>query len=108
MRVKDIAGGGIKTLTENIGIENEVSSVYCCDLLSLVMGRAPSKCAWFTVMANVNIVAVAQLAGISCIVIAEGIKPDEITLQKACENEIPIFATDLPVFEAALQINNLL
>ena len=45
------------------GGEREVAGgVYCCDLLSIVMGRAPADCAWVTVMGNLNSIAVAVMA----------------------------------------------
>ncbi len=37
----------------------EISTVFCCDLLSIAMGRAPAGCAWVTVMGNMNTLAVA-------------------------------------------------
>ena len=36
--------------------------VYCCDLLSMVMGRAPTDGVWFTVMANQNTIVAALMA----------------------------------------------
>ena len=36
------------------GDREVTGGVYCCDLLSMVMGRAPTDGVWFTVMANQN------------------------------------------------------
>lgn len=85
-----------------------IDKVYCCDLLSIVMGRAPANCAWVTVMGNMNSVAVASLAEISAIILADGIKPDENALRKAEENGINILLSDLPVFDTALAIHGAL
>ena len=57
--------------------EREVTRVFCCDLLSIAMGRAPADCAWVTVMGNMNTLAVASLADVSCVVLAEGTALDE-------------------------------
>ena len=48
--------------------EREITGgVYCCDLLSMVMGRAPADGIWFTVMANQNtIVAAPRPGGTDC------------------------------------------
>lgn len=86
----------------------EVSSVYCCDLLSVVMGRAPAGSAWVTVMGNINAVAVAVLADVACIVVAEGMPVDADTLERARQQGVPVFQTELPVFEAATAIRELL
>ena len=52
--------------------EAEISGGYVGDLLSWVMGRAECGQLWVTIMTNINILAVASLAGVSAIVIAEG------------------------------------
>ena len=41
----------------------------------------------------------------ACIVLAEGIGMDEGTLEKAEEEGIAILATELPVFDIALEIH---
>ena len=86
----------------------EVASVYCCDLLSLVMGRAPADSAWVTVMGNVNAIAVAALADVSCIVLAEGVGPDAAALEKARENGIALLTSPQPVYPTAKAIEELL
>ncbi len=93
-------------IIENEG-EEEIAftSVYCCDLLSLVMGRAPAGCAWVTVMGNVNSIAVAVLADVACIILAEGASLDKLALERAKEQGITVLRTTLPVFESALLIH---
>lgn len=83
----------------------EISKVFCCDLLSIAMGKAPANSVWVTVMGNKNTLAVATLADVACIVLAEGIGMDEGTLEKAEEEGIAILATELPVFDIALEIH---
>lgn len=56
---------------------------YCGDLLSWVMGRAQEGDAWFTVMGNVNAVAVAVLADTACLVLAEDSPLDDDARQRA-------------------------
>ncbi|MCI8650010.1 MAG: hypothetical protein HFG20_07840 [Anaerotruncus sp.] len=84
--------------------EREITKVYCCDLLSWVMGRAPADSAWVTVMGNVNAVAVAALADVACIVLAEGAVLDEQAQQKAQQNEIVVLRSGEPVYETAVKI----
>ncbi len=89
----------------SLGNENcEITGVYCCDLLSVVMGKASMGCAWVTVMANVNAVAVASLTEIGLVIFADGTKPDDIVLQKAAENSINIVASDNNIFDTALAL----
>lgn len=84
--------------------DRSISKVFCCDLLSIAMGKAPSDSVWVTVMGNKNTLAVASLADVACIVLAEGVALDEGTLKKAEEEGIAVLSTDLPVFDIALEI----
>ena len=84
--------------------DREISRVFCCDLLSIAMSKAPADGVWVTVMGNKNTLAVASLADVACIVLADGVSLDEKTLEKAEEEGIAILSTELPVFEAALRI----
>ncbi len=81
-----------------------ISKPFCCDLLSIAMGKACENACWVTVMANVNTLAVASLTDVSCIVLAEGTQFDDTTLQKAVSEGIVVFTTSLPVFDAALKV----
>ncbi|MEY8339323.1 hypothetical protein AALB16_15090 [Lachnospiraceae bacterium 62-35] len=83
----------------------DIEAVYCCDLLSIAMGRAPSGCAWVTVMANLNTLAVASLADAACVIMAEGVKLDEMALKKAAIEGICVLETEEPVFQAALKVH---
>lgn len=85
--------------------QREISKVFCCDLLSIAMSRAPADGVWVTVMGNKNTLAVASLTDTACIVLAEGVSLDEGTVEKAREEGIAVAATDLPVFDIALKIH---
>ena len=50
-------------------LSREVTGGYTGDLLSWVMARLPADAVWFTVMGNVNAIAVASLADAACIVL---------------------------------------
>jgi predicted transcriptional regulator len=64
----------------------------------------PAGSAWVTVMGNINTLAVAALADAACIILAEGSHLDGPAAGKAKEQGIPVFETELPVFDAALII----
>ena len=88
--------------------DKEVKGVYIGDLLSWVMGRADSQNVWITIMSNINTVAVATLTDISCIVLAEGVMPDEDMLRTANNKGVNILSTDLSAYEAAIEISKIL
>ncbi len=103
MKVCDlIKNGSFKVLNEGNNSDREISVPYCCDLLSVAMGRMPADSAWVTVMGNVNTLAVAALADAACIILAEGSHLDEPALSKAKQQEITVLTTELPIFDAAL------
>ncbi len=79
----------------------EICGVYIGDLLSWVMGRAEADCAWITIMSNVNVIAVATLADVSCVILAEGVTLDGEILRTAEEKGVNVFTSKLPAYETA-------
>lgn len=103
----------VKRLCENLGFkalalpcgEREVTGVYIGDLLSWVMGRACEGNAWITIMSNINIVAVASLSDVACIVVAEDVAVDGEVISVACEKKINILSSPMPIYETALKLS---
>ena len=86
---------------ENTGdnLDAEITKPFCCDLLSVAMGKAPAGSCWVTVMANMNTLAVAVLTEVACIVLAEGMKLDDTCLQKAVQQGMILMTkTDIELF----------
>ncbi|MGB4660983.1 MAG: hypothetical protein WBI07_17565 [Mobilitalea sp.] len=109
MKVEElIKANKFKLLNEGTNLNREISVTYCCDLLSIAMGKMPEEAAWVTVMGNINTLAVASLTDVSCVVLAEGSHLDEPAAAKAKEQGIAVFETGLPIFDAALIIYQLL
>ena len=77
------------------------SGVYIGDLLSWVMGRAKSDNVWITIMSNINIVAVASLADVACIILAEGVTVDENVRATAEAKGINLYTSDKTAYELA-------
>ncbi len=81
-----------------------VEGAYIGDLLSWVMGRAQSGHAWVTIMSNRNILAVATLSDVACILLCEGVLPDEGVTEMAVEKDINILTSPLPAYELAREL----
>jgi serine kinase of HPr protein (carbohydrate metabolism regulator) len=88
--------------------DREVSGVYIGDLLSWVMGRAGADEAWITIMSNRNIVAVATLADTACIILAEGVTPDEGVAALAAEKGVNILQSPVSAYDTALRLRDAL
>lgn len=86
----------------------EIGGCYIGDLLSWVMGRAKADDLWITVMGNVNAVAVAVLADVSLIVLAEGAQLDGEARQKAEQQGVTVLQTSKPAYEIAKEYMGLL
>lgn len=65
------------------GKDAEITSAYCGDLLSDVLAHAQAGAIWFTIQGHVNVVAVAQLRDVACVVLVNGTAPDPQTVAKA-------------------------
>jgi len=85
-------------------LENNIESGYTGDLLSVVMGKAKKNCVWITIQSHINIIAVATLVEVACIIVAEGFKVEEDTINKANEEGIPILISKESSFEVAKKL----
>ncbi len=97
----------LKLLNPGVSLEGEASFGFCCDLLSWVMTRACQGTAWITVMTHMNVVAVAALLDLSCVIIPESIEVDAAVLDKALEEGIPVLSSDKTGFEIAGELYGL-
>ncbi len=88
--------------------ERHVRGGYAGDLLSWVMGRAQADDAWLTIMSNPNILAVATLTDVSCVILCEGVVPDAGVTELAAEKGINLLGSHESVFALAAQISRLL
>ena len=84
--------------------DREVSGGYAGDLLSWVMGRASSDNAWITIMSNVNVIAVATLSDVSCVILAEGVTPDDELVRTASAKGVNLLVSSMPTYETAKAI----
>jgi len=108
MTVKELAATlDLQILTGDINLEREVHGGYCGDLLSWVMSKAQADNAWITIMSNTNIVAVAVLTDVACVILCEDVAPEEECLKKALEQEVAILKTPMSAFELSGKLEKL-
>ena len=88
--------------------EREVDGVYIGDLLSWVMGRAESGNVWITIMSNVNVIAVATLTDVACILLAEGVTLEKDLCQTAEQKGINVYSSSKTAYELAACLADLL
>ena len=84
---------GLELLTEGMDLGVEIAGGYTGDLLSNVLAVAQSGDLWITIQHHANVVAVAQVAGLSAVVLANGVHPGDAVLQKAQSAGIPVLGS---------------
>lgn len=97
----------LELLSGESGLERNVNGVYICDLLSWVMGHAQKDDVWITIQSHSNIVAVASLLELSCIIICEDAEIEDETVRKSATEGIPILSSKKSAFELAKDLVNL-
>ncbi|HNT74199.1 MAG TPA: DRTGG domain-containing protein [Anaerolineae bacterium] len=90
---------GLTVLAGAAHLTREVAGGYVADLLSCVMAAAQAGDVWVTLQTHLNIVAVAALNEVACIIVAEGATVPPPTLEKAEEQEVIILSSPLPIYE---------
>ena len=83
--------------------DREISGFYACDLLSWAISHAKEGDLWVTVMNNINILAVASLVDVACIVIPEEIEIPEVLVEKAREREVTLLSTPMQAAELIIK-----
>ena len=86
---------GLNIMTGKANLNKEIKGVYICDLLSWVMSHAKTGDIWITVLTNLNVVAVAALTDVACIIVPEGLSVEEATLKRAEAEGVVILGTDM-------------
>lgn len=103
MTIKDLTiFNDLVLLNENIDLSMPINNFYSCDLLSWVLGnlQGENNCL-ITIIDNLNVLAVAKLKNISCIIFSCDITPSAEVILKATDENIAIFKTKLSSFEIA-------
>ncbi len=109
MKVSDLVKElNLTVFAGETALGNEITGGYASDLLSDVMGHLDEGMLWITMQTHQNILAVATLKDAAGILIVNGSMPDEETMQKSREEDMPVLGTTLPAFEVCGKIYQLL
>lgn len=109
MKVIELAAKlGLKIVSGQSGINNEISTGYTSDLLSDVMGNVETGSVWITLQTHKNVMAIASLKDLAAVVIVNNYVPDQDLLSQSEEEGIPVLTTSDKAFEISAKIFNLL
>jgi len=98
----------LEVFTLTAEAEMEVTGGYCGDLLSHVLASASPGNLWITIQNHVNVVAVAQVVGLSAVVMTDGRRPDKASLERAQATGISLLGSSESSFEISGQLCRLL
>lgn len=97
----------LSSFTNPPAADVEVSAGYASDLLSDVMGNAPTGSIWVTMQCHPNVIAVASLLNLAAVILVGHATPDELTLKKAHEAQVVLLHSNFSAFETVGRLYDL-
>lgn len=100
MKVVDLVDQlNLKVFTSDLDLNTEVNGGYVSDLLSDVMGNATEGNVWITLQSHLNVVAIASLKDLACIILVKGIEPSLEVISKALSEDVIVLGTSESAFD---------
>ena len=93
---------GARSLNDSASLDAEITCGYTCDLLSWVLAHGRQGMALCTVQTHVNVIAVAVLMEMACVILVEGVEAEPASLKKAQEEDMPVLATGKTAYEVSV------
>lgn len=95
---------GLQVAAASGRLDNVITGGYASDLLSCVMAGAQAGNVWVTLQAHMNVVAVAALLDLACVIITDGAQMDEAALARADEKGIPTLLTEQSTYTVVTRL----
>lgn len=109
MKVKELVEKlNLTVLSGASGLDREIEGCYVSDLLSDVMGNADMGNVWVTLQTHKNVMAIASLKELSCVILVKGQMAAEDTLEQSNEEGIPFLSTNMQTYDTVGKIYTLL
>ena len=99
---------GLTVHSGQSGLDREINGGYVSDLLSDVMGNASEGMVWITLQVHQNVMAIASLKDLAAVILVNNLDPQENTIAHSNNENIPLLGTNLPAFEIAGKMYQLL
>ena len=109
MKVRELVEKlNLKVLSGEKGLDRDIDGCYVSDLLSDVMGNAEMGNVWVTLQTHKNVMAIASLKELACVILVKGLTPSDDTVEQSNEEGIPFLSTDMQTYETVGKIYQLL
>ena len=98
MRISELIPLIDASVLVDVGDDKEIECGYTCDLLSWVMAHGAPGMAWVTVQTHLNVIAVAVLSEMSCVILPENIEMEQESLNKALSEGMTVLKSPLSAY----------
>jgi hypothetical protein len=99
-----VAKLGLIPLHPGLNLNAEVRGAIFSDILSDVMAKAHKGELWITNQTHVNVIAIIFFKGLAGAILPGGIYPEQETVAKALQKQIPVFLSGNTAFDVAGQL----
>ena len=83
------------------GLSRNITGGYVSDLLGDVLENASKGKVWVTLQTQENIVDIASLKELACVLLVSSLIPGQHTIDRSNEANIPVLGTSMSTFEIA-------
>ena len=109
MKVRELVEKlNLKVLSGENGLDRDIDGCYVSDLLSDVMGNAEMGNVWVTLQTHKNVMAIASLKELACVILVKNLTASEDTVEQSNEEGIPFLSTDMQTYETVGKIYTIL
>ena len=85
MKVRELVEKlNLKVLSGENGLDRDIDGCYVSDLLSDVMGNAEMGNVWVTLQTHKNVMAIASLKELACVILVKGLTASDDTVEQRC------------------------
>lgn len=95
--IKNILNAEALSKSENLNLD--IGRAYCADLMSEVLAFSITNSLLITHLTNTQVIRTAEVADIKAVIFVRGKRPDFETIALADAKKIPLFVTNLSMYE---------
>lgn len=88
-------------------LDKNIKGIFSCDLLSHVMANAKEDSVLITILNNINVLGVASLLDLSCVIFSHNTKVNDDIIHKANDLDIAIIKTSLTTAQTSIYLASL-
>lgn len=88
-------------------LDRNISGIFSCDLLSHVIANAQEDNILITILNNINVLGVASLIDLSCVIFSHNVKPQQELIERANDLGIILIGSKKTTAEVTILLHQL-